>query len=217
MIDTNLVVSLLEQQKEQTMIDLRYQFYSPGDEIFNSHQKENESSFDEVFHDTWNAVFQPSPPVARLIRQRMEELDLQPNEYSAAHVRWNHFAVWKGFNLTYLFENALHCANQLQPGAPIYVASDTAHVIELATQLCETNRTKIRRGQVRARKVYNNPMHLDESASRKASDYFETFVDIYLLAGAKCVTHNVGGYGRWGRRLSFQQNCSILHHLNYCD
>ena len=42
-----------------------------------------------------------------------------------------------------------------------------------------------------------------------ASDYYDTFVDLYLLAGAHCTAFGVGGYGKWANRLSPNPNCYI--------
>jgi hypothetical protein len=47
---------------------------------------------------------------------------------------------------------------------------------------------------------------------RAPSEYYDTFVDLYLLAMAKCVTYGVGGYGRWASYMSFNSTCAIRHH-----
>jgi hypothetical protein len=40
-----------------------------------------DADFDEVYHELWGVLFQPSPPVQALIDQQMKELQLQPMQY----------------------------------------------------------------------------------------------------------------------------------------
>jgi hypothetical protein len=50
----------------------------------------------------------------------------------------------------------------------------------------------------------------------RPSDYYGTFVDLYLLAGGRCTAFNIGGYGRWSNLLSPNASCYINHHRHRC-
>jgi hypothetical protein len=39
---------------------------------------------------------------------------------------------------------------------------------------------------------------------------------LYLLANSRCVTHGIGGYGKWGSLLSYNSSCSKRHHRAQC-
>jgi len=45
----------------------------------------------------------------------------------------------------------------------------------------------------------------------QASDYYDTYVDLYLLAMSECVTHGIGGYGKLASYLSWNESCSSSH------
>jgi hypothetical protein len=100
---------------------------------------------------------------------------------------------------------AANCSSTLSPGSTIFVASDSTEVerqvIKYVTEIAEP------RGKVVARLNKSEPYHLDRAGSffnqRKfipvwnedASKYYDTFVDLYLLAYGKCLAHGRGGYG----------------------
>jgi hypothetical protein len=75
----------------------------------------------------------------------------------------------------------------------------------------------------------SEPLHLDRGSAhlnRNASvwttaqdpaDYYDTFVDLYLLAGSRCITYHVGGYGRWANLLSSNLTCEMNHLKNKCS
>jgi hypothetical protein len=75
----------------------------------------------------------------------------------------------------------------------------------------------------------SEPLHLDRGSAhlnRNASgwttaqdpaDYYDTFVDLYLLAGSRCITYHVGGYGRWANLLSSNITCEMNHLKNKCS
>jgi hypothetical protein len=50
-------------------------------------------------------------------------------------------------------------------------------------------------------------LHLDKADSKRASDYYNVFVDLYLLANADCISHGQGGFGRLGVLLSRNASC----------
>jgi hypothetical protein len=51
-----------------------------------------------------------------------------------------------------------------------------------------------------------------------AAAYYDTFVDLYLLAGSRCMTYNIGGFGHWASLLSFNSSCSYRYtQLSNCE
>ena len=63
----------------------------------------------------------------------------------------------------------------------------------------------------------NPPLHLDRDKGwrqRKASDFDDTFVDLYLLALAGCVAFSKGGYGHWAVLIGDHLDCAISHEGN---
>jgi hypothetical protein len=182
-----------------------------------------EASFEEVYRDAWNAMFQPAPAVQALIEENMQQLGLVPGNYTAAHVR----ALYRSDRVEEQEEiNAIACAQQLAPDSTIYFASDSV----------ETTRNAVVYGRAIAgvKVVARNnihseteqPLHLDRGRDflrksddwrdRPAADFYDTFVDLYLLAGSRCTTYGVGSYGSWANLLSHNRTCSLNHRNTVC-
>ena len=105
----------------------------------------------------------------------------------------------------------MNCASELGASRnhthqPIYFASDSRYAIDMAEQYAVT------RDQTFARNPNpNKPLHLD-FASRgngtwAVSDYYDSFVDLLIMANAKCVVYGEGGFGRFANTLSFDYTC----------
>jgi hypothetical protein len=72
------------------------------------------------------------------------------------------------------------------------------------------------------------PLHLDRGVNflarqseqwttHEASRYYDVFVDLYLLANARCIAYNVGNFGKWANLLSRHPDCEISHLKNKCE
>ncbi len=170
--------------------------------------------YEIIFRDLFYSVFEPAPPVAKLIRDHMESANLVPGKFSTSHYR-AFYAVEHDKDavseeqLIQKTENALNCASYLQPGDPIYFASDSrVAVLSASAMAASTNRKIV---------VFNDEkeaLHLDKKFQWKSgniSDFYPTFVDLLVMAESKCLTHGLGGYGRFANILSFDPSCSILH------
>jgi len=68
-------------------------------------------------------------------------------------------------------------------------------------------------------------LHLDKKVQWKSgnvSDFYPTFVDLLIMAEAKCMSHGVGGFGRFANMLSVDPRCVISHdstrqnRISYC-
>jgi hypothetical protein len=179
-----------------TFLRTRYQSYNGGSDWYDTHLLEGrtEPNFDEVFSDVWKILFTPSPAIQTILRQELDRLHLVPGQYVGAHLR----ALYARENrpeeeVEAWTRNAIHCASNLRPGQPIFLASDSSHATEYAPEYAKTLSNPVP-VEVRVPNP-NPPLHLDRSegwGDRPPSDYYDTFVDLYLLALSNCVTHNKG-------------------------
>jgi hypothetical protein len=204
----------------RSLVDMKFQSHSHGAPTFNDHRLPGELSYDRVFHDCWNVLFEPSPPIRQLIELNMKELGLTQNKYVSVHIRSVYTSNQAGNSR--VVQNAVDCGSELMPGMPIYVASDsrtsTLHAVQYGIESG---------GSVVARMDTTEPLHLDRGSNfldakskdwsgRDPADYYDTFVDLYLLAGGKCTTFNIGGYGRWANSLSDDNECAMSHQDRTC-
>jgi hypothetical protein len=176
---------------------------------------EEEPTVMQLFHEIWKLTFTPSPKVRALIETEMQKMGLTPGAYTAAHLR-----VLYGMNdrpesiKQNWAQNALNCASELRPQKPIFFTSDSANATyyakRYATQHKATLATRIPNP--------NPPLHLDKVTNwrnRPLSDFYDAFVDLYILAQADCVTFNKGGYGIFG--LLMNRNASCGHRQDAID
>jgi hypothetical protein len=132
-------------------------------------------------------------------------------------------------------EHAIDCASQQQPGWPIYFASDsvatTRQAIAYAQSKSESynsndNNNDKKKTVVVARRGNQDPLHLDRGRdflapsedwkNRSAADFYDIFVDLYLLASSRCVAYGAGGYGQLASLLSYNRSCAINHRTTSC-
>ena len=87
--------------------------------------------------------------------------------------------------------------------------------------LLATN-TTTRQRMPRVVSIYRDyePLHIEESVNNTSplsihnvSDFYDTFVDLYILGQSRCLAHGIGGYGQWGLWLGYDPSCS--HHFIY--
>ena len=107
---------------------------------------------------------------------------------------------------------------------PIFVASDSNDVIKGAFEYGRQNHIPVVSNQNTAfeqqdqkQHVPHLLLHLDRGTSfleagkdtmtqmYQPSDYYSTFVDLYLLKNARCIAYGRGGYGKWAQLLQQQQ------------
>ena len=158
----------------------------------------------DIYHEFWQALFLPSLPVQERIVSALQDLDLLSEEdgtvrpYVSVHVRANYVTDTTDSKEE---ENAIRCASRIQQelaasrevnraDIPIYMAADAANVIQNAMEY----------GQdwgVVGRPIFSeDPWHLDQREGRP-EQFYDTFVDLYLLSLGECYTWGRGGYGSW--------------------
>jgi hypothetical protein len=219
LVGPNDAIALLEEWKESVVVRVWFRQGDGGATFYDQHVPG--PSFKEVYSSLWHAIFEPVPAIAEIIKDTMQRLELRPGEYAAAHLRALHAiksrdkSVIKDWAI-----NAVNCASQLRPGVPIYFASDSkyaaAEVRAYATEHSRKIVTLVREKQ---------PLHIDNFAfhvddrnwtGHPPSEYYDTFVDLYLLGMSRCISHNVGGFGTWGLFISGNSSCEA-EQVNRCD
>jgi hypothetical protein len=222
--------SLRHAQAADLIVAIRQQAHDHGKTFYDELKEENEAGFYEVFHDVWKAFFQPSPIVQIKIEKTMDDLGLRPRRYIAAHVRQKYHRD-KTHDTDHV-DNAVRCAYQSRQGASntIYFASDSTVATKRAVDFGRyitalANDTVPSSINVVARINVSDPLHLDRGSaylqntdswqSFKPDDFYDVFVDLYLLASSTCVVYGVGGYGLWASLLTTKR-CSFRHSSRHC-
>ena len=210
----------------QRIVDMRVQDTQGGLSYYRQFRPVEEFAW--TYRETWKVLFRPSPAVQERIDGQLAKLGLERGRYVAAHSRLLYKKQVGPNEAKQRVENAVQCAAQLQASSselPVFVASDSKVALEAAVAFGAKEHR-----QVVARLDEPEPLHLDKGAdylapkmvdvaktqSQIAADYYDVFVDLYLLAESRCVAYDVGGYGRWGSMLSHEPSCTIDHLTNKC-
>jgi hypothetical protein len=186
---------------------MRLQSLSGFAEYYDALSASGEASFDDVYHDVWRIFFRPSLPVAAWIEQEMTNLD--PGKYAAAHVRalYGRIVERTDHQATVLARNAINCASQLRPGGPFFFASD--HTFSTRAALDYGAQRNV---SVYTRKHESQPLHVDKAPNltqRQPKEFYDTFVDLYLMGMSKCLTYNRGGFGHWALLIGYDASCFL--------
>ncbi|KAL3921108.1 MAG: hypothetical protein SGILL_002925, partial [Bacillariaceae sp.] len=177
----------------------------------NTTQWQNKTEWDPMYgweqYQTWygdlfRALFVPSMPVQKLVDKKMDMAHLIPGKYTIAHYRAFYAIEDKKETRTekQLKQFAFHavdCASKVNPGVPVYFASDSKVAVDAVREVFGTKRTS---GMTVVTFSDNNAeeeaLHLDKETDwdTQPSDYYATFVDLLLMANGRCVTYGQGGF-----------------------
>ena len=175
----------------------------------------------------WKVLFTPTPPIQAIVQSKLSTLGLVPNEYVAAHLRALYATTDRPPQEIKRFtENALACATTIYPGVPIFFASDSTISLEYAQgfngkKVEDPKEQSIQLKVLTAADVptpsknkgnHTQPWHLD-SYIGPVENFYDTFVDLYMLAMGGCVTFGKGGYGNWASLIGGHYQCQKLQHL----
>jgi len=170
--------------------------------------------YQAVSRDIFDALFRPSPPVEKLVREQMESFGLIPGQYSASQYRAFYAVEHKKHTvseetLKFKTRNAINCATMVHPGAPIYFASDSVVAVRHARKYGrKLNHTIVTTDETK------EALHLDKRAqwtSGNVSDFYSTFVDLLIMKEARCMSTGEGGFGRFANILSADTSCYVRH------
>ena len=204
---------------------------------------EVEPTYEQVFRDCWYSAFIPVPAIQQRIAEEMTTLGLQRNEFQAIHIRSRYHSKPEGGRLRSLCRNALHCIFQATPQraseTPIYVSAD--HRSAVWATLVYSRQLAL--NHVTARDAdflltlneqqadeESSTLHMDRGTNHlgrrpkdwtahqfEAKEFYDTFVDLYILSQAECIAVNVGNYGKWANLLSDKPTCEISHMKLNCQ
>lgn len=219
--------------KQARVLRVKFQSHFHGQEAYDARRISStaEPSFGQVYHDLWRVVFTPAPPIAALIEQQMKELQLVPGTYITIHLRALYAVKEREEGLLQWWsQNSIHCATTKLPtyhdpsgdggnalAMPILFVSDSTFSTKAAKSYAHD------RGiDVVHRKHSKPPLHLEKAenwSSLDATDFYDTFVDLYMIGMSQCTAYNMGGFGRWGSLIGYNSSCVFQMFANMikCD
>ncbi|KAG7340961.1 hypothetical protein IV203_030572 [Nitzschia inconspicua] len=213
---------LREAAKNDT--ELSHGINRPNQQPYFDFRSDSVARYNPIYHDVFHSVFQPSPPVATIIHQTLQAMNLTPGNYISAHFRAG-LEVKRGPKFkkdpTYLAEagvRAVNCSSLLQPGWPIYFATDSRVSLQAVRDYAR------RRHHQRSIVTFEQPLDVDgtpppnlhiEKAedwqTRPPSDFYPTFVDFLVMGSGRCMAYGGGGFGKFAGMLSYNSSCIIDH------
>mmetsp|Transcript_29434 Transcript_29434/g.42112 ORF Transcript_29434/g.42112 Transcript_29434/m.42112 type:complete len:457 (-) Transcript_29434:5026-6396(-) len=192
----------------QSQVVLTTRLQNPAVAYYNSRvfREFNERiyTYSRIYHDLFFSMFNLVPPLHSMLEGRMEQLALTPGEYTSVHVRARHpdsgfyndsktidksgGLIFQGRTkdkLVASIQKALNCASILagNNSTPIYFTSDSHHATKYALHIFMPSTSHPIVGITHA----VEPLHLDEPHffSRKPSDYYATFLDMWVLSNSQ--------------------------------
>lgn len=189
----------------------------------------DEAPFADVYHDVWRIFFRPSQGVEQRIHDVLRypyvvksplqqssqpEPLLRPGAYTAIHIRALHARKTVQPELAEeIAVNGLKCATTLRPGGPFYLASDHQYVIKATEDYLVSNNHFDTKVLVRIEdETADDPLHLAKATNlneRHPSEFYDTFVDLWILGMSRCLVYNMGGFGTLGLLIGYDSQCSV--------
>ena len=199
-----------KQMESKLIVYTRDQTHNHGKSVYDQYHeyKNHTSRFDQVFSDAWRMVLTPVPSVATRIQKWMQSFGLVPGAYVAAHCRALYGVHNRSLDeITEWTQTAIRCATQVRPEGPVFFASDSTHAQKVALDYGNEQHVT-----VVSRFHEKEPLHLEVNATGKIpADYYDIFVDLYLLGNSRGMAFNVGGYGKLGLILGFDSTAGIQY------
>jgi len=194
---------LLKQSKQLTRTIVNSQFSEDDymDEYYNERLDTDESPVDLVFRDVFFSFFQPTIELEERIDEVMDHVGIKKGEYSVAHVP---FAVEPSNDeeeklMISHVEKSLDCLTQLNPKGPFVAFTETFAAAGAATAY----------GLQHGMRIPAKQIAHDKHIIPK--DIMGSFVEIFLMANAKCVSYGRKGFGELGYILGLDHECKIRY------
>lgn len=199
----------LALQSNVPTLFVKFQANDHGQDFFDQ-TVNDEYSFRRVFRGCWHVFFTPAPPIATQIEEYLRQNGLIPGNYKASHLRAFYTLKKRSTShLERLTRNAMDCTLATSHDK-VFFASDSAHAVQYAKEYGTSQGW-----YVLTPPHDQDPLHLDKTPSwekRSCADFYDTFVDFYLLALAQCVTYGMGGFGLMATFLSeSNRTCHTRH------
>lgn len=208
----------LAVQESIAVVQVKFQSHDHGSIYYDSARESySEPDFKTVFHSVWKIFFTPAPALASVIKAALNDASLMPGEYTAAHLRALYATnkrdgqLVKGWTV-----NSIQCAVTLQQRThqplPVFFASDSGNALREAAIYGKASGVRVVTRSITENS--ENALHIDKTKDwkqRPVSDFYDVFVDLYLMGLSKCVTFGMGGYGQLASYMTPNANCSIVH------
>jgi hypothetical protein len=160
----------------------------------------------------WRVWFTPVPAIATEIENQMELLGLVPGQYVSTHLRALYGVETREDAIVQWWaRNAVGCATTKLPvygpsgtAMPILFVSDLTFATEVASTYAQSRGIEVVH---RVHSPGKQPLHLEKANITDASEYYDAFVDVYMLGMSRCTAYNMGGYGKWGSRIGYNSSC----------
>jgi hypothetical protein len=197
------------------------------------------TNYDHFYHDLFHATFQPSPGVKQQLKAYLD-VDgdfedqtsipiLRSDEFVAVHYRAGYpkepYRLTR--NETILKETTLYaiqCARSRVPyHSTIYFLSDTARALELVEKEYNSPTTSSRNDNTRTNDITirtplstnltsnTRPNHLNFAETSDPSQFYDVFVDLFIMSHAHCVVYGSGGFSMFGAYISHHSHCGTQH------
>eukprot|EP00797_Seminavis_robusta_P008279 Sro1583_g283920.1 n/a (281) ;mRNA; r:6787-7629 len=177
---------------------------------------DNTGSRKDVFRHMWHWTFTPTPPIAQRIQEEFDYMGVTPGNYAAAHIRAVYAVKERSDDtIVRMTKHAMDCVSMLRPGGPFFVASDTDKAITVAKAYGRIKNVTVVASSNHNHNNRKDPLHLDmyntTDPSIMPEDFYDAFVDLYLLGSTRCIAHGQGSFGHWGYLLGYDPSCEIRH------
>ncbi|GAX25006.1 hypothetical protein FisN_2Lh289 [Fistulifera solaris] len=191
---------------------VKFQAHDHGQVYYDYTLLPDEPTFSQVFAECWRVFFTPAPPIAKRIQTYMNNNGLEVGKYPSTHLRALYNVEERDPRfLEQLTRHAVNCSLQFVEAEYPYLffASDASYAQQVAGEY-GTHRGY----HVISPQHEQNPLHLDKAIqwrSRSPSEYYDAFVDLYVLSLGKCVSYGMGGYGKLASYMSQNASCALQH------
>jgi len=206
-----------------------------GELISSRLQLSNETDMIEdtlTFGRIFRLFFNTHPNVQDIINEEKRNLQLSTGKYIAIHCRVRHPKGWPqdrpppraevehvadksdivfdGYEKEHTIEVATHavqCARTMLEKnnlhEPIYLSTDTFkltnHMLGAESPFNQSEINLVSRSDVIP------SVHIDRTTGLSLDRYYGTFVDLFLLVDARCVSFGIGNFGRFAAKISGTQ------------
>jgi hypothetical protein len=195
----------------QKLVTIKYQSWNYGELWYKEETAQGEPSVYQAFQDIWRVVFTPSMPVAQRIQGSFHLMALVPGEFATAHIRALYAVNYRPEEtIQAMAQNAMNCVSNLRPGGPFFVASDSSLAIAFSLsygRMMNVTVVSAKHPKQRLHVDYRN----ESDTTVTPPDYYDGFVDLYLMAATRCAAVGLGGFARWGHLLGYNDSC-VIHH-----
>lgn len=208
----NVIPTVLKQapnEERHRVVNVMYNDETFAEFHYNDNLKDGEVEAKAALKDVWNVLFKPSAMLAERTKETLELMGLRPGEYAAAHIDFENIPRddSERQQLRLKVENAMNCMSHLRPGGPFMVAAQTYAVAREAIEYGQQHGVNVQAKQIA------------HDSSNVPKDLYQAFVEILLMAKARCVAYNRGGYGQLGFILGYDYDCKINYgeHKGECE